>query len=67
MIEFFMGFIVGITSVVLSGLAYFIVKEPDFVDKDYNMIEKSISNFVDNKNDPENYFSKNFKMEVREI
>tara|TARA_Y100000741_G_scaffold291898_1_gene232090 strand:+ start:76 stop:276 length:201 start_codon:yes stop_codon:yes gene_type:complete len=63
MIEFFMGFIVGITSVVLSGLAYFIVKEPDFVDKDYNMIEKSISNFVDNKNDPENYFSKHFKKE----
>ena len=62
MIEFFMGFVIGITSVVLSGLTYFIVKEPDFVDKDYNMIEKSISDFVDNKNDPENYFKK-FKRE----
>jgi len=60
MIEFFVGFIIGVTSVVLSGLTYFIVKEPDFVSKDYNMIEKSIADFVDNKNDIENYFDWNF-------
>lgn len=60
MIEFFVGFFVGVTSVVLSGLTYFIVKEPDFVDKDYNIIEKSIADFVDNKNDIENYFDWNF-------
>lgn len=60
MIEFFIGFIIGVTSVVLSCLTYFIVKEPDFVSKDYNMIEKSISDFVDNKNDIENYFDWNF-------
>ena len=62
MIEFFMGFIIGITSVVLSGLAYFIVKEPDFVDKDYNMIEKSLEDYVDSSFDSENYFKK-FKRE----
>lgn len=60
MIEFFVGFIVGVTSVVLSGLTYFIIKEPDFDDKDYNIIEKSIADFVDNKNDIENYFDWNF-------
>ena len=60
MIEFFVGFIVGVTSVVLSGLTYFVIKEPDFDDKDYNIIEKSIADFVDNKNDIENYFDWNF-------
>jgi len=60
MIEFFVGFIIGVTSVVLSGLTYFIVKEPDFKGTDYNMIEKSISDLVDNKNDIENYFNLNF-------
>jgi len=63
MIEFFAGFLIGIASVVLSGVAYYIVKEPDFSNKDYNMIEKSISEFVDNKKDPENYFNKHFKKE----
>ena len=63
MIEFFLGFLVGVTSVVLSGITYYIVKEPYFSNKDYNMIEKSISEFVDNKNDPENYFNKHFKKE----
>jgi len=63
MIEFFVGFIVGVTSVVLSGLTYFVIKEPDFDDKDYNIIEKSIAEFVDNKNDPENYFNKHFRRE----
>ena len=62
MIEFFVGFFVGVTSVVLSGMTYFIVKEPDFKSTDYNMIEKSISDFVNNKNDIENYFD-NWKKE----
>ena len=30
---------------------------------DYNMIEKSIADFVDNKNDIENYFNWDFKRE----
>ena len=62
MIEFFIGFIIGVTSVVLSGLTYFIVKEPDFEGTDYNMIEKSLEGFVENNNDSENYFKK-FKRE----
>ena len=63
MMEFFAGFIIGVISVVLSGIAFYIVKKPNFEGTDYNMIEKSIADFVDNKNDPENYFSKNFKRE----
>jgi hypothetical protein len=63
MIEFFAGFLIGIASVVLSGITFYIVKEPNFSNKDYNMIEKYISEFVDNENHPENYFNKHFKKE----
>ena len=47
MMEFFAGFLIGVTSVVLSGIAYYIVKDPDFKATDYNMIEKSLEDYVD--------------------
>ena len=60
--EFFAGFLIGVTSVVLSGIAYYIVKDPDFKATDYYMIEKSLEDYVDSPFDSENYFKK-FKRE----
>ena len=62
MIEFFAGFFIGVGAVVLSGIAFYIVKEPDFKGTDYNMIEKSLEDYVDSPFDSENYFKK-FKRE----
>jgi hypothetical protein len=62
MMEFFAGFLIGVISVVLSGIAYYIVKDPDFKATDYNMIEKSLEDYVDSSFDSENYFKK-FKRE----
>ena len=36
--------------------SYLVMQEP--VEVDYNMIEKSLSDFVDSKYDPENYLGK---------
>ena len=62
MMEFFAGFIIGVISVILSGIAYYIVKDPNFKATDYNKIEKSLEDYVDSPFDPENYFKK-FKRE----
>ena len=67
MIEFFMGFFVGVTAYTLVKIANYVTQE-ELVrlkklmgeDFDYNKIEKSLEDYVDSPNDPENFF-KNFK------
>ena len=67
MIEFFFGMFVGILVAVLPLFAGWLTKEEyrhankqNSNDFDYNKIEKTLEDYVDSPNDPENFF-KNFK------
>lgn len=67
MIEFFFGMFVGVLAAVLSLFSGWLTKEEyryanklNSNDFDYNKIEKTLEDYVDSPNDPENIF-KNFK------
>ena len=67
MIEFFFGMFVGILATVLPLFAGWLTKEEykyanklDSDDFDYNKVEKTLEDYVDSPNYPENFF-KNYK------
>jgi hypothetical protein len=55
-ISFASGFALGWGSAWLAKMLPFL-KDTSEKELDYNMIEKSVGEFVDSKYDPENYFS----------
>ena len=54
-ISFLAGFSIGWASVWMINIIPFL-KDTEKDEIDYNMIEKSLKDFVDNEYDPENYF-----------
>ena len=54
-ISFLAGFSIGWASVWMINIIPFL-KDTAEEELDYNMIEKSLGEFVDSKYDPENYF-----------
>jgi hypothetical protein len=55
-ISFISGFAIGWASSWIVQMLPFL-KDTEEEELDYNMIEKSVGEFVDSKYDPENYFS----------